>query len=83
MLGTRKSLCYVAHIACALLTMCDGFPATCHDAITQLDDLGNADYLLRVVALIRQQNQEEKDVWNDGFRVPVKKVKINYFSSCD
>lgn len=53
-------------VACAALTMCDCFSATCHDAVTQLDDLGDADNLLGVVALIRQQHQEEKDVGNDG-----------------
>lgn len=37
---------------CAPLTMCDRFPAARHDAVTQLDDLGDADNLLRVVALI-------------------------------
>lgn len=57
----------VAHGGRAPLTVCDSFPAARHDAVTQLDDLGNADDLLRVVALVRQQNQEEKDVWNDGF----------------
>lgn len=46
--------------------MCDSLPATGHDAITQLNDLGDADYLLGMVTLIRQQHQEEKDVWNDG-----------------
>lgn len=51
--------------------MCDSFPAARHDAITQLDDLGDADYLLGVVTLIRQQHQEEKDVGNDGLRISV------------
>lgn len=46
--------------------MCDSLPAARHDAVTQLDDLRDADYLLGVVALIRQQHQEEKDVGNDG-----------------
>lgn len=46
--------------------MSDCFSATCHDAVTQLDDLGDADNLLGVVALIRQQHQEEKDIGNDG-----------------
>lgn len=53
-------------------TMCDSLPAARHDAITQLDDLGNADYLLGVVSLIRQQHQEEKDVGNDGLGIPAK-----------
>lgn len=53
-------------VACVFLTVCDSFPAAGHDAITQLDDLGDADYLLGVVTLIRQQHQEEKDVGDDG-----------------
>lgn len=53
-------------------TMCDSLPAARHDAVTQLDDLGNADYLLGVVSLIRQQHQEEKDVGNDGLGIPAK-----------
>lgn len=48
------------------LTVRDSLPAARHDAVTQLDDLRDADYLLGVVALIRQQHQEEKDVGNDG-----------------
>lgn len=52
--------------------MCDSLSATRHDAVTQLDDLGNADYLLGVVSLIRQQHQEEKDVGNDGLGIPAK-----------
>lgn len=46
--------------------MCYCFSAACHDTVTQLDDLGDADNLFGVVALIRQQHQEEKDVGNDG-----------------
>lgn len=46
--------------------MCDSLPATRHDAITQLNDFGDADYLLGMVTLIRQKNQEEEDVWNDS-----------------
>ncbi len=53
------------------LTVRDGLPATRHDAVTQLDDLGDADYLLGVVTLIRQQHQEEEDVRNDGLRISV------------
>lgn len=53
-------------------TMCDSLPAARHDAVTQLDDLGNANYLLGVVSLIRQQHQEEKDVGNDGLRIPAQ-----------
>lgn len=56
----------IIYVICIPLTMCDSFSATCHNAITQLDDLGNADNLLGVVAFIRQQHQEEKDVGNDG-----------------
>lgn len=55
--------------------MCDSFPATCHDAVTQLDYFGDADNLLGVVALIRQQHQEEKDVGNDGLRISVCKMQ--------
>lgn len=51
---------------CIPLTMCDGFPATRHDAVAQLDDLRDADNLLGVVALIRKQHQEEENVGNDG-----------------
>lgn len=54
-------------VTCVSLTMCDSFSAACHDAVTQLNDLWDADDLLGVVALIRQQHQEEKDVGNDGF----------------
>lgn len=48
------------------LTMGDSLPAARHDAITQLNDFGNADYLLGVVSLVGQQHQEEKYVGNDG-----------------
>lgn len=54
------------------LTMCDGFSATCHDAVAQLNDLWNANDLLGVVALIRQQHQEKKYVGNDGFGISVR-----------
>lgn len=54
------------------LTMGDSLPAACHDAVTQLNDFGNADYLLGVVSLIGQQHQEEKYVGNDGLRIPAK-----------
>ena len=53
------------------LTMCDSFPAARHDAVTQLDDLGDADYLLGVVALVWKEHQEEKDVGDDGLRISV------------
>lgn len=33
-------------------TMSNGFPATCHDAVTQLNDLWDTDDLLGVVTLI-------------------------------
>lgn len=52
------------------LTVGDRFPAARHDAVAQLDDLGDADNLLGVVTFVRQQHQEEKDVWDDGFRIP-------------
>lgn len=35
-----------------LLTMRNGFPATCHDAVTKLNDLWDADNLLGMVTLI-------------------------------
>lgn len=50
-----------------LLTMSNSFPATCHDAVTKLNDLWDTDDLLGVVTLIRQEHQEEKDVGNDCF----------------
>lgn len=34
------------------LTMCDSLPAACHDAVTQLNYLRDADNLLGVVTLI-------------------------------
>lgn len=61
-----KLILYLVCIACVHLTMCNSLPAARHDAITQLNDLGDADYLLGVVTLIRQQHQEEKDVGDDG-----------------
>lgn len=60
---------------CVFLTMCDSFPAARHDAVTELNDLGNADDLLGVVAFIRQQHQKEKNAGNDGFRIPAQKVQ--------
>lgn len=38
-----------------------------HDAVTQLNDLRDADDLFGVVALIRQQNQEEENVGHNRF----------------
>lgn len=58
------------------LTVCDSFPSARHDAVTQLDDFGDANYLLGVVTLIRQQHQEEKDVGNDGLRVSVEEHRL-------
>lgn len=55
--------------------MCDGFPAARHDAVTELDDLGNADNLLGVVAFIRQQHQKEENAGDDGFRIPAQEVQ--------
>lgn len=52
--------------------MGDSLPAARHDAVTQLNDFGNADYLLGVVSLIGQQHQEEKYVGNNGLRIPAK-----------
>lgn len=54
------------------LTVGNCFPATRHDAVAQLDDLGDADNLLGVIAFVRQQHQEEKDVRNDGLRIPAQ-----------
>lgn len=62
-------------VACVPLTVCDSLPAAGHDAVTQLDDLGDADYLLGVVTLVGQQHQEEKDVGNDGLRISERKVQ--------
>lgn len=66
---------YAVCIACIPLTVCDSLPAARHDPVTQLDDLGDADYLLGVVTLIRQQHQEEKDVGNDGLRISEREVQ--------
>ena len=61
--------------------MCDSLPATGHDAVTELDYLGDADDLLGVVALVRQQHQEQEDVGNDGLRIPGgKDVHFRYVS---
>lgn len=68
----EEMIVYVVCIAFIPLTMRYCFPAARHDAVTQLDDFGDADYLLGVVTLIRQQHQEEKDVGNDGLRVSVR-----------
>jgi len=57
-------------------TVRDGFPAARHDAVAQLDDFGDADDLLGVVPLVRQQHQEEKDVGDDGLRVSVQEDGI-------
>lgn len=67
-----KRVQVVVCIARAPLTMCDGLPSARHYAVTQLDDFGNADYLLGVVTLIRQQHQEEEYVGNDGLRISVE-----------
>ena len=67
-----KHVQVVVLIACVPLTMCDSLPSTRHYAVTQLDDLGNADYLLGVVTFIRQQHQEEEYVGNDGLRISVE-----------
>ena len=65
-LPTEEITAYAVCVACIPLTVRDSFPAAGHDAVTQLDDLRDADYLLGVVTLVRQQHQEEKDVGNDG-----------------
>ena len=51
------------------LTVGDSLAPAGHDAVAQLDDLGDADDLLGVVALVRQQHQEKEDVGDDGLRV--------------
>lgn len=47
-----------------------GLPAAGHDAVTELDDLGDANDLLGVIAFVGQQDQEEKDVRNNGLGLP-------------
>lgn len=42
----KEIMIYVVCISCVPLTVCDSLPATRHDAVTQLDDLGDADNLL-------------------------------------
>lgn len=53
--------------------MCNSFPPTGHDTITQLNDLRNSNYLFGMIPLIRQQHQEKKDIRNNCFRLPEKK----------
>lgn len=50
--------------------MGDRFSATSHDAVTQLDNLWNADYLFGVITLVGQQYQKEEDIRNDCLRIP-------------
>lgn len=52
------------------VTVRHGLPATGHDAVAELDDLGDADDLLGVVAFVGQQHQEEEDVRDDGLGLP-------------
>jgi len=63
-----------------LITMCNSFPPTGHDTITQLNDLRNSDYLFGMIPLIRQQHQEKEDIWDNCFRLPenkkLKSVKL-------
>lgn len=62
------------------ITMCNSFPPTGHDAITQLNDLGNSNYLLGMISLIRQQHQEKEDIGNNCFRLPENKTKNKVLS---
>lgn len=55
--------------------MCYCLPVAGHDAITQLNDLWDADDLFGVVALVGQQNQEKENTGHDLFRVPTQKIK--------
>lgn len=58
-----------------LITMCNSFPPTGHDTITQLNDLGNSNYLFGMIPLIRQQHQEKEDIGNNCFRLPENKTR--------
>lgn len=61
-----------------LITMCNSFPPTGHDTITQMNDLRNSNYLFGMISLIRQQHQEKKDIRNNCFRLPEnKKLKVS------
>lgn len=60
---------------CFWITMCNSFPPTGHDTITQLNDLGNSNYLFGMISLIRQQHQEKEDIGNNCFRLPGNKTK--------
>lgn len=61
-----------------LITMCNSFPPTGHDSITQLNDLRNSDYLFGMIPLVRQQHQKKKDIRNNCFRLPEnKKTKMS------
>jgi len=44
--------------------MCCWVLSTGHDSITELYDFRHLNYCLRVITLIRQQNQEVENVWN-------------------
>lgn len=62
----KELILYLGCFACVPLTVSDSLPAARHNAVTQLNDLGDADYLLGVITLIREQHQEKKDIGNDG-----------------
>lgn len=66
------------------LTVGDSLAAAGHDAIAQLDDLGDADDLLGVVALVGQQHQEEENVGYDGLGIPAthKNQTSGYQGAC-
>ena len=52
-------------VCVCVCTVGDCLPPAGHDAITQLDDLWDADDLFGVVALIRQKHQEEENIGYD------------------
>lgn len=51
--------------------MGDRLSAASHDAVTQLNDLWNADNLFGVITLVGQQYQKEENIGNYCLRVPV------------
>lgn len=51
--------------------MGDRFSAASHDAVTQLNNLWNADDLFGVIPLIGQEHQEEENIGNDCLGIPV------------
>lgn len=51
--------------------MGDRLSATSHDAVTQLNNLWNADNLFGVITLVGQQHQKEEYIGNDCLGIPV------------